>query len=94
MFGGGGEPAQTSMTTGMMAGRRRVRSLMNLPEGAAGVAADGLEVGGALVGRLRERRPDGGLRLLEQLLGLGRVDPAAGDDLGAGDQLAGGRSRR
>ena len=78
------------MTTGMIAGRRRVRSLMNRPSARRGVAADRLEVGGALVGRLGERRPHRGLGLLEQLVGLGRVDPAAGDDLGAGDDLAGG----
>ena len=55
----------TSMTTGMTAGRRRVRSLMNLPERAAGVAAQRVEVGGPLFGRLRQRRP-------HRLLGLAR----------------------
>ena len=61
---------------------------MNRPSAVPRVAAHRVEVGDALVGRLLERREHRVLRLLEQLLGLGRVDPAAGDDLGAGDDLA------
>ena len=52
------------------------------------MALEGLEVGGAVVGLLEagEHRLAG---LVEQVLGLGRVHPAPGDDLGAGEDLAG-----
>ena len=78
------------MTTGMIAGRRRVRSLMNLPSERRAwrrIVSKSVAPSSAASG---ERRPDRGLRLLEQLVGLGRVHPAAGDDLGPGDELAGG----
>ena len=80
---------QTSMTTGMTAGRRRVRSSMNRPSDlrawrrmvsksvAPSSAASAIDASTTC------------LRLLEQVLGLGRVDPTAGDDLGTGHDLAG-----
>ena len=89
-----GRAAQTSMTTGMTAGRRRVRSLMNLPsERRAWRRSVSKSVAPSSAASC-ERGAHRGLRLLEQLLGLGRVHPAAGDDLGAGDDLAGRRRRR
>ena len=54
------------------------RSLMNLPERTARVAADRLEVRCAFPGGVRERLPHCGLGLLEEILGLGRVHPARG----------------
>ena len=62
-------------------------------ERLAAVAAHRLEVGGALARRLRDRLAHDLLGVLEQILGFGRVDPAPGDDLGTGDDLAGRRSR-
>ncbi len=46
------------------------------PEGLAGVAAQHLHVVRAVLQRLRHRRGDDLARLGEELLGLGRVDPA------------------
>src|SRR5215204_624902 len=60
-----------------------------LPERAAGVAADRLEVGGAVRRGLGQRLTDCVLRVLEQRLGLGRVHPTLGDDLRTGHDLAG-----
>src|SRR5205807_4276338 len=58
-------------------------------QGRAHVALEGLEVGGpGAPGRL-DAGPHRGLGLLEQGLGLGGVDPAPGDDLGAGEDLPG-----
>ena len=78
-----------SITTGTIIGRRLVRSLTNLPGRCAARRAR------APRRRARRRRAtsrrvgDRVARLVEQVLGLGRVHPAAGDDLRAGEHLAG-----
>ena len=78
------------MTTGMIAGRRRVRSLMNLPSDRRAWRRMVSKSVAPSSAASCERRAHRGLGLVEQLVGLGRVDPAPGDDLGAGDELAGG----
>src|SRR5438067_3850931 len=60
-----------------------------LLEPAAGVAPQRLEVERLLVDGLPQRLADGLLGLLQQLFGLGGVDPALRHDLGAGHDLAG-----
>ena len=72
--------AQTMRTTGTIIGRRRVRSPTNLPKRLAGVAAQHLDVVGAVAQRLRHRGRHHLAGLAEQLLGLGRVHPAPGLD--------------
>src|SRR2546421_673102 len=63
--------------------RAPLRPLVDEPaQGAPRVPADRLEVGGALLGRLRQRGEHRGPALLEELVRLGGVDPAAGHDLG------------
>src|SRR5690606_8708191 len=57
-------------------------------ESPPGVAPQRLEVGGPLRGGIRQRRTYRRLRLLEQVGGLGLVDPAPGDDVGPRHQLA------
>src|SRR5437763_6521901 len=54
----------------------------------ADVAAEGVEVGGALGGRLLEAVEHGLAGLFEKVVSLGGVDPAPGEDLGAADHLA------
>src|SRR5260221_407367 len=51
-------------------------------ERLARVPAHGLEVGGTFAHRVLERSEHPLLRLFEEFLGLGRVDPAARHDLG------------
>src|SRR5207237_1083791 len=71
--------------------RAPLRPLVDEPaQGAPRVPADRLEVGGALLGRLRQRGEHRGLAVLEQLVGFGCVHPAARHDLGPGDHLARG----
>src|SRR4051812_47587895 len=53
------------------------------------VAPDGLEVRRTVLRDRRELIAHGRLRLFEKSFGFGRVHPALGDDLGAGDDLAG-----
>ena len=87
-------PAHASITTGTIIGRRVVRSLTNLP--AARRTSRSSASTSRTPGRQRrlDRRGDRVARLVEQVLGLGRVDPAAGDDLGTDEHLAGLRCRR
>ena len=79
---------QASMTTGTIIGRRLVRSLTN-------GRRPGARRAGASRGRWRRASNTSLIAcahhvgaLVEQLLGLGGVDPAAGDDLGAGEDGA------
>src|SRR5256714_1324687 len=84
-------PVSTKFFTVMPSGRTPLRPLVDEPaQGAPRVPADRLEVGGALIGRLRQRGEHRGLAVLEQLVGFGCVDPAARHDLGPGDHLARG----
>ena len=81
---------QTSMTTGMTCGRRRVRSSMK--------RASDLRQWRRIVSKSVAPSPAAFaiesrttcLASSMQILGLGRVHPAPGDDLRTGDDLAGG----
>src|SRR6476661_708630 len=58
-------------------------------ERLATMAPHRVEVGGTLARSLRDRFPHDLLGVLDQPFGFGRVHPAAGHDLGTGDDLAG-----
>ena len=77
------------MTTGTIIGRRRVRSLTNLPAARRTSRSSASTSRTPFGERLLERRRDQVACLVEQILGLGRVHPAAGDDVGPGEHLAG-----
>ena len=75
--------AHASITTGTIIGRRRVRSLTNLPA-ARRTSRSSASTSRTPVGQRRlDGRGDRVARLVEQVLGLGCVHPAAGDDLRA-----------
>src|SRR5829696_5152616 len=69
--------------------RSAPRALADEPsDGSTRVALDRLEVGGAFARGVADRRSHHLLRFFEQGFGFGCVDPTAGDDLGAGHDLA------
>ncbi len=90
------KPGQTSMTTGTIMGRRRVRSCTNRPRAERARRLRVSKSATAAVRRLRLL--DGGQHhlagLVEQLLRLGGVHPAPGDYLGPGEDVAGARVDR
>ena len=66
------------------------RSLVDeLARGATHVTLEGLDVAYSTAERALDGLSHGVAGLIEQVLGLGRVHPAAGDDLGTGDDLSG-----
>ena len=73
----------------MIAGRRFVRSLMNLPSVRRALRRTVSKSVPPCCGGLFHRAPDGVARFVEQRLGLGRVDPTLRDDLRPADDLAG-----
>ena len=85
---------QTSMTTGITIGRRRVRSSMNRPRERRACRRIVSKSVRAFAGRRFERGLHGLLRVLEEVFGLGRVHPAARHDLGTGHDLAAARVDR
>ena len=76
------------MTTGITIGRRRVRSSMNLPSErrACRRSVSRSSAPSAIAPSIAARH--GLLRVFDEILRFGRVDPTAGDDLGAGHDLA------
>ena len=82
-----GRRTQASITTGTIIGRRFVRSLTNLPA-ARRTSRSRLSTSRTPWRSAAQRPRPPVARLVEQVLGLGRVDPATRDDLGTGEHLA------
>ena len=80
---------QRETITGTIIGRRRVRSPTNRPRARRGMTRESLVIGRALGERRLESGPHRGTRVPDQGLGLGSMDPAAGDDLGICNEIAG-----
>ena len=91
---GAARESQTTRTTGTIIGRRRVRSPTQPAQRLAGVAAQHLDVVGAVRHGLGQRVGHHLARLAQQLLGLGRVHPAPGGDLRGAAQRAALAGRR
>ena len=77
------------MTTGTIIGRRLVWAATKRPAARRTWRWSVLDVGGVVLERLLDGVAHRLGALVEQVLGLGGVDPAPGDDLGAGDDGAG-----
>ena len=77
------------MTTGTIIGRRRVRSWTNFPAALRTSRSSTSTSRTTDAERLLDRLGDRVARLVEQILGLGGVDPAPRDDLGSDQHLAG-----
>ena len=83
------------MTTGTIIGLRLVRSLTNLPAALRTCALEASRCPGSVSSKASSTACAHGVgALVEQVLGLGGVDPAAGDDLGPGEDRAGRPRRR
>ena len=85
----GVEPAQASITTGTIIGPALGALADELAGRPAHLPLEALHVAHALAERRLHGLGHAVAGLVEQILGLGRVDPAPGDDLRAGEHPAG-----